>query len=87
VDTSLVATVPALNNPHALPLPTSIGRIGTIAILMVVIMMTPTLAGGDNDDTHTSTLCGNQGPTHNPNATRANMMGVSIAGVHKTILP
>ena len=24
--------------------------------------------GGDVDDTHTSALCGNRGPTHNPNA-------------------
>ena len=31
--------------------------------------------GGDVDDTHTSALCGNQGPTHNPNVTRANIMG------------
>ena len=32
----LVATVPVHNTPCALPLPTSIGRIGTTAILMVV---------------------------------------------------
>jgi hypothetical protein len=31
--------------------------------------------GGDVDDTHTSALCGNRGPTHNPNVTRANIMG------------
>jgi hypothetical protein len=46
--------------------------------------------GGDVDDTQTSASCGNRGPTHNPNATRAanaNMMGGSIAGMHKTILP
>ena len=43
--------------------------------------------GGDVDDTHTSASCGNQGPTHNPNATRANIMGGSIAGMHKTTLP
>ena len=43
--------------------------------------------GGDIDDTHTSALCGNQGPTHNPNGTCANMMGGSNAGMHKTILP
>jgi hypothetical protein len=43
--------------------------------------------GGGIDDTHTSTLYGNRGPTHNQNTTRANMMGGSIAGMHKTILP
>jgi len=43
--------------------------------------------GGDADDTHTSPSCGNRGPTHNVNATRANIMGGSIAGMHKTILP
>jgi hypothetical protein len=43
--------------------------------------------GGDVDDTHTSASCRNRGPTHNPNATRANIMGRSIAGMHKTILP
>jgi hypothetical protein len=43
--------------------------------------------GGDIDDTHTSALCGNRGPTHNPNATHANIMGRFIAGMHKTILP
>ena len=43
--------------------------------------------GGDIDDTHTSTLCNKRSPTHNPNATRANMMGGSIPGMHKTILP
>jgi hypothetical protein len=43
--------------------------------------------GGDVDDTHTSMTCGNRGPTHNPNATRANIMGGSTAGMHKTILP
>ena len=31
--------------------------------------------GGDVYDTHTSALCGNRSPAHNPNATRANMMG------------
>jgi hypothetical protein len=40
----LAATVPAHNNPHALPLPTSIGKIGTTAGLMVVTLMTPTQA-------------------------------------------
>jgi hypothetical protein len=43
--------------------------------------------GGDVDNTHTSAMCGKPGPMHNPNATRANMMGGSIAGMHKTILP
>jgi hypothetical protein len=43
--------------------------------------------GGDIDDTHTSMTCGNHGPTHNPNATRANIMGRSVGGMHKTILP
>jgi hypothetical protein len=43
--------------------------------------------GGDVDDTHTSTSCGNRGPTHNVNATRANIMGGSITGMHMTILP
>ena len=40
----LVVTVPARNNPHVLPLPTSVGKIGTPAILMVVMWMTPTRA-------------------------------------------
>jgi hypothetical protein len=43
--------------------------------------------GGDVDDSHTSMTCGNRGPTHNQNATRANIMGGSVAGMHKTILP
>jgi hypothetical protein len=43
--------------------------------------------GGDVNDSHTSMMCGNRGPTHNPNATRANIMGRSIAGKHKSILP
>jgi hypothetical protein len=43
--------------------------------------------GGDVDDSHTSMTCGNRGPTHNQNATRANIMGGSIAGMHKSILP
>jgi len=42
---------------------------------------------GDVDDTHKSALCGNQGPTHNANATRAKIMVGLIAGMHKTILP
>ena len=37
-----VATVPVHNNPRVLPLPTSIGKIGTTAILMAVTWMTPT---------------------------------------------
>jgi hypothetical protein len=40
----LVATLPAPNNPRALPLPTRFGRIGTTAILMVVMFMTRTRA-------------------------------------------
>jgi hypothetical protein len=43
--------------------------------------------GSDVKDAHTSTTCNRQGPVHNPNATRANMMGISPAGMHKTILP
>jgi hypothetical protein len=43
--------------------------------------------GGDVDDNHTSATCGKPGPMHNPNATRANIMGGSVAGMHKTILP
>jgi len=43
--------------------------------------------GGEVEDTHTSALCGKRGPTHNPNATRANIMDGSIAGMHKTIFP
>ena len=42
--TWLAATVPVRNNPHALPRPTSVGRIGTTAILMVETLMTPTRA-------------------------------------------
>ncbi len=38
------------------------------------------------DDAHTSATCGNHSPTHNPNASRANIMGGSTAGMHKTIL-
>ena len=43
--------------------------------------------GGDMDDTHRSASCRNRGPAHNPNATRANIMGGSIVGMHNTILP
>ena len=39
-----VGTVPAHNNPHVLPLPTSVGKIGTTAIFMAVTWMTPTRA-------------------------------------------
>ncbi len=40
----LVATLPAPNNPRALPLPTSVGKIGTTTILMVAKWRTPTRA-------------------------------------------
>jgi hypothetical protein len=43
--------------------------------------------GGNVDDAHTSKTCGRPGPTHNRYATRANMMGGSAAGMHKSILP
>jgi hypothetical protein len=43
--------------------------------------------GGDIEDGHTSATCNRRGPIHNPNATRANMMGGLLAGMHKTILP
>ncbi len=43
--------------------------------------------GGDVEDAHTSATCNRRGPVHNPNATQANMMGGSPAGMHKTILP
>jgi hypothetical protein len=43
--------------------------------------------GGDVDDNHTSATCGKPGPIHNPNATHANIMGGSVAKMHKTILP
>jgi hypothetical protein len=43
--------------------------------------------GGDGDDNHSSAMCGKPGPMHNPNMTRANIMGKSVAGMHKTILP
>jgi hypothetical protein len=42
---------------------------------------------GDIEDCHTSATCWKPRPTHNPHATRANMMGRSAAGMHKTILP
>jgi hypothetical protein len=43
--------------------------------------------GGDVDDNHTSATCGKPGPMHNPNANCTNIMGGSVAGMHKTILP
>jgi hypothetical protein len=43
--------------------------------------------GSDVDNTHTSAMCGKPGPLHNPNASRTNIMGGSVAGMHKTILP
>jgi hypothetical protein len=43
--------------------------------------------GGDVDNNHTSAMCGKPGPMHNPNATRTNITGRSVAGMHKTILP
>jgi hypothetical protein len=43
--------------------------------------------GGNLDNAHMSATCGNCGLTHNPNASRANIMGGSIARMHKTILP
>jgi hypothetical protein len=43
--------------------------------------------GSDVEDCHTSATCIRRGPIHNPNTTRANMMGGSSAGMHKTILP
>ncbi len=38
--------------------------------------------GGDVEDAHTSAMCNRQGPIHNPNATRANMMGSSPVRMH-----
>ncbi len=43
--------------------------------------------GGDVEDNHTSATCGKPGPMHNPNTTHANIMGGSLARMHKTILP
>jgi hypothetical protein len=43
--------------------------------------------GSDIDNNHTSARCGKPGPMHNPNVTRTNIMGGSVAGMHKTILP
>jgi hypothetical protein len=43
--------------------------------------------GGDVDNVHTSETCGRPGPTHSRYGTRANMMGGSAAGMHKSILP
>jgi hypothetical protein len=41
---------------------------------------------GDVKDAHMSAICNRQGPFHNLNATCANIMGSSLAGMHKTIL-
>jgi hypothetical protein len=43
--------------------------------------------GGDVDNNHTSATCSKPDPMHNPNASRTNIMGGSVAGMHKTILP
>lgn len=43
--------------------------------------------GADIDDAHTSATCTRPGPFHNYAATRDNMMGGSISGLHKTIMP
>jgi hypothetical protein len=37
--------------------------------------------GSDVNNSHTSATCMNLGPTHNPNASRTNIMGRSIAGL------
>jgi hypothetical protein len=38
--------------------------------------------GGDIDNNHTSAMCGKPGTMHNPNATRTNIMGGSVSGMH-----
>jgi hypothetical protein len=43
--------------------------------------------GGDVDNNHTSATCGKPGPMHNPNTSHTNIMGGSVARMHKTILP
>ncbi len=43
--------------------------------------------GGDLDNNHTSAAYGKTGPMHNPNKCHTNIMGGSVAGMHKTILP
>jgi hypothetical protein len=43
--------------------------------------------GSDVDNNHTSATCGKPCPMHNPNTTRTNIMGGSVSGMHKTILP
>jgi hypothetical protein len=43
--------------------------------------------GGNVDNRHTSRMCIEPGPTHNPNVTRTNMMNGLPAGRHKTSLP
>ena len=45
------------------------------------------LHGSDIDNAHMSKTCGKPGRTHNRYATRANMMGGTVAGMHKSILP
>jgi hypothetical protein len=42
--------------------------------------------GGDVDNNHTSATCGKPSPMHNPNTSRTNIMGRSVAGMLKTIL-
>jgi hypothetical protein len=43
--------------------------------------------GSDVEDWHMSATCGYRCPAHNPNTTHSNIMGGSVAGMHKTILP
>ena len=43
--------------------------------------------GCDVDYSHTSATCAKPGPMHNPQATHANTVGGSTAGMHKSILP
>jgi hypothetical protein len=42
---------------------------------------------GDVDDNHTSATCGKPGSMHSPNTGCTNIMGGSVARMHKTILP
>jgi hypothetical protein len=46
-----------------------------------------TTHGRDIHNTHTSGTCHHLGLSHIPSATRANKMGGSTVGLHKTILP
>jgi hypothetical protein len=41
----------------------------------------------DVDNNHISVTCGKPDPMHNPNTGRTNIMGRSVTGMHKTILP